>query len=239
MAAVIIMTDPHVHAQLALQAWLSPAYPVGAYAYSHGLETAADKGTVHDAASLEDWLNDVLRHGSGWNDAIFIAEVFRIHCDLEGDTWILALCELAELACAMTGTAELRQECLQQGTAFLDVTQKAWPHAALDALAENIGANTAYPVCFGASAAVHGCDPAQTINVYLFAMLSNWVSASVRMNIVGQSAGQQIAAALASRIETVTAAALASSLDDLGGCSFLNDIASFHHESQNARLFRS
>jgi urease accessory protein len=239
MAAAITMTDQHLHAQLALQAWLSPAYPVGAYAYSHGLETAAEKGTVHDAPSLEDWLNDILRHGSGWNDAIFITEAFRTHGELQRDKWIVALCEIAELACAMTGTAELRQECLQQGTAFLDVTCKAWPHAALDALAKNIGANTAYPVCFGGAAAAHGCDPAQTINGYLFAMLSNWVSAAVRMNIVGQSAGQQIAAVLVSRIEAVTAAALASSLDDLGGCSFLNDIASFHHETQNARLFRS
>ena len=239
MAAAIIMSDSHVHAQLALQAWLSPAYPVGAYAYSHGLETAVEKGTVHDAASLEDWLNDILRHGSGWNDAVFIAEATRTHGELQGDTWIVALCERAELACAMTGTAEMRQECLQQGTAFLDITCKAWPHAELDALSENIGANTAYPVCFGAAAAAHGCDPVQTINGYLFAMLSNWVSAAVRMNIVGQSAGQQIAAALVSRIEAITAAALVSSIDDLGGCSFLNEIASFHHETQNARLFRS
>ncbi|MCC2098876.1 MAG: urease accessory protein UreF [Hyphomicrobiales bacterium] len=233
------MTDTQSRAQIALQAWLSPAYPVGAYAYSHGLETAIEKGAVSNAGNLEGWLDDILHHGSGWNDALLIAEAFRLADASKKEADAGALADLARLASAITGTAELQQESLQQGQAFLEVTRKAWPHPLLDTLTAAIGANTAYPVCFGIAAAVHGCDESQAINGYLFAMVANWVSAAVRMNVIGQTAGQQIAAGIAAKIEAVTASVQQATMDDLGGCSFLSDIASFHHESQNARLFRS
>ena len=69
---VMIMDD-----RLALAQMLSPAFPVGAYAYSQGLEQAMVDGVVTDAASLTDWVTAVLRHGAGRMDAIFLAEARR------------------------------------------------------------------------------------------------------------------------------------------------------------------
>ena len=59
--------------RLTLMQWLSPAFPVGSYAYSQGLEQAITDGHVHDAASLTDWITAVLTHGSARIDAIQLA----------------------------------------------------------------------------------------------------------------------------------------------------------------------
>ncbi|MGE3244762.1 MAG: urease accessory protein UreF [Beijerinckiaceae bacterium] len=227
------MTDA-LHAALALQAWVSPAYPVGGYAYSHALEWAVERASVSGRETLTAWLKDNLLRGSGWNDAVLFAESYR-RCICNP----AAVAEIAELAAAMAGPAELRRESLQQGRAFLDVTRKAWPHAALEQAAGAIGEDTAYPVCFAAAAAAHGCDLAAALEAYIFALAANWISAAVRLNVVGQTAAQEIAAGLAGAIADLAARACASSLDDLGGCAFLNEIASFKHEEQYSRLFRS
>jgi urease accessory protein len=64
-------------AHLPLLIWLSPAFPVGAFAYSHGLEWAYEAGDVTDAASLQAWLTDLLEHGAARNDGILFAEAYR------------------------------------------------------------------------------------------------------------------------------------------------------------------
>ncbi len=68
---------------LPLLAWLSPGYPVGAYAYSHGLEWAVEAGKVRDEATLAAWLADVLAHGAGRNDAILLAQAYRAALSLD------------------------------------------------------------------------------------------------------------------------------------------------------------
>lgn len=224
---------------LALQAWVSPAYPVGGYAYSHALETAIDKNNVHDADTLAGWVSDNLQYGSGWNDAVLFVETMRRFQDPVDHTRRQALYDIAELASAMCLTSELQQECLQQGAAFLGVTCAAWPHGELDSFRAEIENKTAYPVCFAVAAAAHQIDRQDALQAYLLTMTSNWISAAVRLNVVGQTMGQRLAAASALTIQDIAEKALPSSLDDLGGSIFLNEIASFQHETQNARLFRS
>lgn len=233
------MADTRFPARIALQAWLSPSYPVGAYAYSHGLESAVDIGTITDKHTLRDWLEDILRYGTGRNDVILIGETVRRHAIDENSERMRALADLAELAAALNGTAELRQESLQQGAAFLHVTQRAWPHAAFDEADVLLGGNTAYPVCFGLAVAAHSCPVAPAAEGYLFAFASNLLSAAVRLNVIGQTIAQEIAATLIGIIHDSVANALDSGIEGLGSCTFLNDIASFRHEQQNARLFRS
>ena len=237
MAAATAMTE--ALPALALQAWLSPAYPVGSYAYSHGLEAAAENNTVNNQATLAHWINDNLRHGAGWNDAVLMVETARRYQQQQPAGSFIELAPINELACAMSGTAELQQESMQQGAAFLSVTRQAWPHADIERFAEQVHGGVAYSVCFALAACAHEIDIRDAVRGYLFAMIANWVSAAVRMNIIGQTAGQQLAASFATRIEKISADAMTATLDDLGGCVFLNDIASFNHESQHARLFRS
>src|SRR5882757_7117817 len=105
-----------------LMSWLSPAYPVGAFSYSHGLEWLVETGAVTDSASLQRWLADILLLGSGRNDAILFAHAHG--AALYGN--LKALCEVAEYANALAASAERRLETNAQGAAFSEITGKIW-----------------------------------------------------------------------------------------------------------------
>jgi urease accessory protein len=214
--------------------WLSPAYPVGAYSYSHGLEWIVDAGQVRDVASLVGWIEDMLAHGAGRCDVIFLAETWRALST--GDMGSLET--VAELAAAFSPSAERRLETMAQGTAFLAATLAAWSKPELEALAAN-GREVAYPVAVGASAAAHGLPLAETAQAYLQAYAANLVSAAVRLIPLGQSDGLRALARLEPLIPRVVALALACTLDDLGGAAVAADIASMRHETQHTRLFRT
>src|SRR5215468_1148136 len=109
-------------ALLRQQSWLSPAFPTGAYSYSHGLEWAVEAGHVHDRESLVDWLEADLLHGSGRNEAIFFHEAWRHGIDDDRPR----LLEVAELAAAFRGTSELALESSQQAAACLATLRKVW-----------------------------------------------------------------------------------------------------------------
>ena len=100
----------HLSPLLHLLAWLSPAFPTGAFAYSHGLEWAVESGDIVDGDTLHAWLTDVLAHGSGHNDVILLRHAHRPNADHV---------VLNELAVATAPSRERRQETLAQGTAFI------------------------------------------------------------------------------------------------------------------------
>jgi urease accessory protein len=214
--------------------WLSPAYPVGAYSYSHGLEWLVEAGQVKDLETLVAWIEDLLAHGAARSDVIFLAETWRALA--AGD--VGALEEVAELAAAFAPSAERRLETLAQGTAFLAATLAAWRKPQLEALAAD-GREVAYPVAVGASAAAHGLPLAETAQAYAQAYVANLVSAAVRLIPLGQSDGLRVLARLEPLIPRVVAAALGCTLDDVGGAAVAADIAAMRHETQYTRLFRS
>jgi urease accessory protein len=214
--------------------WLSPAYPVGGYSYSHGLEWVIETGKVGDAATLAAWIEDTLTYGAGRSDAIFLAEAWRAVAG--GDERLLA--ETVELAAAFASSAERRLETLAQGAAFLTATQAVWPSPALERLAAG-NAEVAYPVAVGASAAAHGLPLAATAQAFAQAFAANLVSAGVRLVPLGQTDGLRMVARLEPLIPRVVARALAAALDDIGGAVIMADIASMRHETQYTRLFRS
>jgi urease accessory protein len=216
-----------------LMTWLSPGYPVGAFSYSHGLEYAVEEGVVTDAASLQAWLADLLRHGSGRNDAILFCHAYEV----AGSS--LALADVAALAAAFSASAERHLETTAQGRAFAEATRDAWPCAALDRLAEAWDGPLAYPVVVAVAAAGHGLALAPSLHAYLHAFAGNLVSAGVRLIPLGQRAGQQVVAALEPAVVDTAAAAFGESLENLGGAAMLADLAAMKHETQYTRLFRS
>ncbi|MDJ1158976.1 urease accessory UreF family protein [Chelatococcus sp. SYSU_G07232] len=222
-------------AHLPLFVWLSPAFPVGAFAYSHGLEWAAEAGDVRDAASLEAWLADLLAHGAPVNDAILLAEAHRAAA--AGDA--PALARVAELALALAASRERHLETTTQGNAFLLTARKAWPCAAFDGLAQALAGDVAYPVAVGVAAAGHCVALEATLEAFLLAFVANLVSAAVRLGVVGQTDGQRVTAALVPAVGAAAAAGCAATLDDLGGAAFRSDMAALRHETQYTRLFRS
>jgi len=206
-----------------LTAWLSPAYPVGAYTYSHGIERAVEDGAVRDRGTLQSWIEDILRHGAGRTDAILLAHAWREPAD-EG---------VAELAAALQPSAERALETNQQGAAFASTTEAAWPAEGLNAAA------APYPVAVGRAARAHDAPLAEAATLYLHAFAANLVSAGVRLIPLGQTDGQRIIAALSPICEAVAAEAIEAPLDAIGGASMLSDIASMRHETQKTRLYRS
>jgi urease accessory protein len=217
-----------------LMLWLSPAFPVGAYSYSHGLEWVVETGAVQDAPGLGAWIEDVLRHGAGRSDLILLAGAWRALAGRDTS----ALAAVAGLAAAFAPSAERRLETLAQGTAFLAATLAAWPAPELTALAGD-GREVAYPVAVGAAAAAHGLPLAETAHAFAQAFAANLVSAGVRLIPLGQSDGLRVLARLEPLIPQLVASALAATLDDLGGSAIAADIASMRHETQYTRLFRS
>jgi len=224
---------------LALFAWLSPAYPVGAFAYSHGLEWAVECGDVSDGASLQNWLEQILEYGSGRNDALLFAAVWRAVQAQDMAQDMARVREIAELAAALTPSRERRLESLQQGAAFRDATSAAWPHPLFAQACEAMGAQAPYVVCFAAAVGAHGLPLRPALEGFLAAFAANLVSAAVRLSLVGQTEGQSVLARLAPLAARVAQEGEAGDLDDLGGSAFRVDLASLRHETQYSRLFRS
>jgi urease accessory protein len=216
---------------LRLLAWLSPALPTGAYAYSHGLEWAVESGDIHDGASLFDWLDCVLRHGSGRNDAILLRHAHRSEGDLN------TLADLVDLALATQPGAERRAEAIGQGNAFKSAI-RAWDIKLLQDLADRVG-DLPYAVAVGALTGVSGIDEEFATVGLLQAFVGNLISSAVRLVPLGQTTGLAVLARLEPAILDVAAATRDAGLDDLGGFCFRSDIASMRHETQYTRLFRS
>lgn len=215
--------------------WLSPAFPVGGFAYSHGLEWAYEAGDISDAPSLEDWLRALVEHGAFRNDAILFGQAFA--AATTGDR--AALAAITELALALANSAERRLETVTQGNAFVAAALASWPCATLSGLKADITGDIPYPVAVAVAAAGHGIAKAEALPAFLLAFLANLVSASVRLGVIGQTDGQRITAALLPAIEALAGQTLDAPLDELGACAFRSDMAALHHETQYSRLFRS
>lgn len=219
-----------------LLAWLSPAYPIGAFSYSHGVETAVEEGLIRDRASLVAWLDSVLRRGTGAVDGALFAAGWRAGCEADWSTFDV----VAERAAAWRGTSEMALESRQQGGSFLSITRTAWPHAALDEVHRRLDGELALPVAVGLAAAVHGIALEPALAGYLHAFTANLISAALRAVPLGQTDGQIALAALEASVNDATRAAIAvDSLDEVGTATPLLDWCSLRHETQYTRLFRS
>lgn len=219
-----------------LHVWLSPAFPVGAFAYSHGLEQAVERGWVRDRATLAAWLDDIVTQGALGNDLVLLAGAWR--ATIDGDA--AALRAVAELSVALQPSAERHLETTQQGRSFVAAMASAWSCPAVIALEGLLGdIDVGYPVAVGSATAGHGVGLSDTLTAYALAFVSNLASAAIRLSVVGQIDGQRTTAGLIPAIERAVQRAAVSSLDDLGSATMRSDFSSLAHETQYTRLFRS
>lgn len=202
---------------LTLTQWLSPAFPVGGYAFSHGVEQAIHDRHVHDAQSLQAWLTQVLDRGTGRVDAVLLC------LTLKGD-------DLADTARALASSKERFAEAEAQGRAFTDAVNGIYgehtPPAPL-------------PVAVGMAARRLSLDPAQVAALYLHAFASNLVSAAVRFVPLGQTDGQRVISSLHALIETVATQSASATLEDLGSAALGSDMAAMLHETLDVRIFKT
>jgi urease accessory protein len=222
---------------LKLLAWLSPSFPVGAFAYSHALEAAIDEGLVADRISLQGWIEDLLEQGSPRADGVFFVCAYRAVADGDDASFL----EVAEWAAAMRGTGELALESIQQGESFMRAIGDAWP-VEIAVWRQRLSAaeiRPAYPVAVACAAAIAKIDATSALAAYLHAFAANLVSAAVRAIPLGQTDGQRVLAAVEPAVAKAAAAAQTRTLEDAGTAAPALDALSFRHETQYSRLFRS
>jgi urease accessory protein len=208
-----------------LLTWLSPAFPTGGFAYSHGLEWSVQAGDVTTEATLITWVRDTLAHGALWSDAILLRHAHRGENPRE----------LATLAIALSPAAERRLETTAQGAAFA-LAAAAWPSPAI----QNFGETPLpYPIAVGLLAAAQNVPEDGTALAYLHAATANLISAAIRLIPLGQNSGLRAQALIESDILAIAETTKTASLDDLGGCAWGSEIASMRHETQYTRLFRA
>ncbi|MBE7635339.1 urease accessory protein UreF [Sneathiella sp. P13V-1] len=218
-----------------LFSWMSPSYPIGAYTYSHGVEYAVEAGFVKDISTLIPWLRDILEIGGGRNDAILYAESYRAvrAGDLE------KVKRVAEIGFALRPTKELDLETSAQGRAFLTVTNDVFPSPSLEFLKNLKDIPLVYPVVVGAATADKGVSLEAGLTAYLHGIVSNLVSAAVRIIPLGQTDGQRAIAALSGDVAVQVQRTLEFTIEDLGSSAMMVDWCSCQHETQYTRLFRS
>jgi urease accessory protein len=223
-----------------LMTWLSPAFPVGAFSYSSGIEWAVEAGDISNAETLRGWLSAMLTDGSGFCDGVFLAHAHRaVEAGDDG-----ALHDVAELAAAFVPSRERQLETSTQGRAFIETARAAWSSTeleqALSHCQDMIGqGKVVYPVAVGLVAATHGIPLRPTLYAFLHAVVSNWISAGSRLIPIGQTDSQRVVAALEPVVAATAERAQCAGLDDLGSATFRADLASLRHETQYTRLFRS
>lgn len=213
---------------LRLMTWLSPAFPVGGFAYSGGLEAAVREGLVSDAEELKAWLVTLLRSGTLWNDAVLLAEAWGAANEP------LRLAAVIELAQALAGSSERYLEVTAQGAAFTTAAA-AWSSPVLSQLQGEVP----YAVAVGAIAAASNVGLKQTLGAWLHSTCSQTVSAAIRLGVLGQRQGVEILASLEGDILEAARRAASSTLDDLGSATVIADIMAIRHETLDVRLFRS
>jgi urease accessory protein len=218
-----------------LLVWFSPAFPIGAFSFSHGLEWAVEAGDVHDRESLKDWLAALIALGGGWTDAVLFAEAHRRA--QAGDHKRLAA--VSELAVALQPSRERRLEATMQGEAFLKAVETAWPNAGVALLRAVAPPPCALAVAAGAACAGEGAPLEMAVQAFVTGFCQNLVSSAVRLAPIGQSDGLRVLAALEPGIAATAKRAARSRLRDVGGIALRSDIASMRHETQMTRLFRS
>lgn len=218
-----------------LMIWLSPAFPVGAFAYSHGLELAAGRGWVGDRAALEDWLSALVTAGSLRTDLILLAEAWRA----AGMSDLARLAKVNDVALALQPSAERHLETVMQGSAFVAAMSTAWPAPKQSAAISALGEDISYPVAVGLFTAGHAIPLKPAALGYGIAFVGNLVSAAIRLSLIGQTDAQRITAGLLPHLDAAARVAVHLTLDDLGSATLRSDLASLAHETQYSRLFRS
>ncbi|WP_171182035.1 urease accessory protein UreF [Ruegeria sp. HKCCD8929] len=208
---------------LTLTQWLSPAYPVGGFAYSHGIEAAIEEGSVIDSESTKAWVSDVLEHGSGWNDALLLAAAFNASSVEE-------LIDIDAIARALCASSERAMETHLLGQAFGSVTGDVW---GLDM------SLLTYPVVVGRAALLRNLPLLLTTQMFLQAFMGNLVACATRLVTLGQTDAQRLIRALTPLCARIAERAQQAGLDDLGSTAFLTDVASMKHETQYSRIFRT
>lgn len=210
---------------------VSPALPVGAYAYSQGLEYAVHAGWVSDEASTFDWLSGLAGHAVGTLDLPILLRLHRAWAGADSQ----AVAHWTAWLVAARETAELRAEEQHLGRALARVLIEL----ELDEARVWRDRSPTFATLFALAAARWGIDERSTLTGYLWTWCENQLLAAVKLVPLGQSAGQRVLHRLIAIMPGVVERALMLEDEAISVASVSQAVASARHELQYTRLFRS
>ena len=214
-----ISINPKTHK---VMAWLSPSFPLGAFAYSHGLEFEISEGNVSTSEELYEWLKDILRFGSVWNDLVLFCNSYK--------TDVNSLNELSDIAKAFAQSKERYYETIEMGNAFSKI---------ISSIEGVYLKGMPLPIIMGYIAKIENVSLSYILPLYAHSFISNLVSVSIRLLPLGQTDAQKLLFSLFPIIDDVAKEALKSNIGDMRNKCMLADLASMKHETLKVRLFKS
>lgn len=203
--------------RLRLTQILSPAFPIGSFAHSQGLEWAIASGAVRDGAEMEAWVAAVIQRGSGFADAVFLSMGRQPGADLAA---------LAELYDAFIPAAGRRVEAAELSRGFRALTDASAPHLP-------------YVLALARETAALEVPEVEVLALYLQALATQLLSVAVRFMPMGQAEAQRILSALAPVIADAEQRASGAGEEALYTFTPGADIAAMAQEHMETRIFRS
>lgn len=203
--------------RLRLTQILSPAFPIGSFAHSQGLEWAIASGRVRDGAGMEDWVTAAIARGSGFADAVFLSMGRRAGADLAA---------LAELYDAYLPAPGRRLEAAELGRGFRELTDPQ-------------SAELPYVLALARETSALNVPEVEVLGLFLQSLAAQLLSVAVRFMPLGQGEAQRILAALAPVIADAAQRAEGAGEDALFTFTPGADIAAMAQEHMETRIFRS
>ena len=199
-----------------LQIWFSSSFPVGSYAYSHGLEAIIDNKLIKNKDDVEEFLNALLFNGTLRNEYIFIKSVY------EGK-------EINNLILSSASSKERQIEMVDMGNSFRKIMKQSWDFE----LAEN----TAFTYCLTKAAIHFNIKFEYLIKFYLQSFISNLINVCVKHIPISQKDGQKLNVIFINKIQDFLQKSEKLNLEDIGSTFFIGDLFSIKHENLETRIY--
>ena len=199
-----------------LQIWFSSSFPVGSYAYSHGLEAIIDNKLINNKNDVEEFLNALLFNGTLRNEYIFIKSIY------EGK-------EINNLILSSASSKERQIEMVDMGNSFRKIMKQSWDFE----LAEN----TAFTYCLTKAAIHFNIKFEYLIKFYLQSFISNLINVCVKHIPISQKDGQKLNVIFINQIHDFLQKSEKLNLEDIGSTFFIGDLFSIKHENLETRIY--
>jgi len=199
-----------------LQIWFSSSFPVGSYAYSHGLEAIIDNKLIKNKDDVEEFLNALLFNGTLRNEYIFIKSIY------EGK-------EINNLILSSASSKERQIEMVDMGNSFRKIMKQSWDFE----LAEN----TAFTYCLTKAAIHFNIKFDYLIKFYLQSFISNLINVCVKHIPISQKDGQKLNVIFINQIQDFLQKSEKLNLEDIGSTFFIGDLFSIKHENLETRIY--
>ena len=199
-----------------LQIWFSSSFPIGSYAYSHGLEALIDEKKINNKDDIKEYLNALLFYGSLRNDYIFIKSIYKGH-------------EINEMILANASSKERQIEMIDMGNSFRKIMKDSWDLS--------LPENTPFIYSLAKAGLYFNIKFDDLIKFYLQSFISNLINVCVKHIPISQMDGQTLNVNFIDEIQKFLSQSKQFTLKDIGSTFFLADIFSIRHENLDSRIY--